>query len=121
MRTVAGAGLFLAHEWGPVQFGGELLRARVEVAVVVPAASIGDRHAVGEHFRRPLEEGQRSQRLEVGGVAVKIAVVRDRVIGVTHPELRARKTPDVIAHVGMRAEGDDEWRVAGLHYEEKKM
>jgi len=57
------------------QRGRELLRASVEVAVVSPEGSMGDRQAFRKHLRGPLEECQRRQRLEVGGVSIEIAFV----------------------------------------------
>ena len=54
---------------------GEPARARVEVAIIAPQRSVRDRQMVGEHRRRPLQESQRGQRLEIGGIAIKVAIV----------------------------------------------
>ena len=60
---------------------GEPARAGVELGVAAPQRPVDDRGMVGKHLRRPLEERQRRQRLEIRGIAVEINVVgRHRVI-----------------------------------------
>ena len=55
--------------------GGELLRSRVELAVVAAKGPVSDRQPIRKHRRRALEEGQRRQRLKIGRVAVEVAVI----------------------------------------------
>ena len=64
-----------AHDPTLRQRGRELLRASVEVAVVSPEGPWANRQAFQKHLRGPLEECQRRQRLEVGGVSIEIAFV----------------------------------------------
>ena len=64
-----------AAEAAPGERGGELLRSRVERAVAAAKGAMGDRRPIRKHRRRPLEQGERRQRLKIGRVAVEIAVV----------------------------------------------
>jgi len=63
-------------------------RARVELRVAAAPGAVDDGGAIGEHGRRPLQERQRGQRLEVRGIAGKIDVVRSLVS--THGSLARR-------------------------------
>ncbi len=53
----------------------EAARARVEIAVAPSQRPVDDRGVVGKHRGRPLQERQRRERLEVGGIAIEIDVV----------------------------------------------
>ena len=53
----------------------ELLRSRVELAIVPAQGPMRDRQPVRKHVRRALEEGERRQRLKIGGIAIEVAVV----------------------------------------------
>ena len=64
-----------AHDPALRQRGREPFRARVKVAIVAPEGPVRDREPVRKHRRRAFEEGQRCERLEVGVVAVEIAIV----------------------------------------------
>ncbi len=67
-----------ALDAAPRQRRGQLLRARVELGIVPPQIPMNDRSPVGKYRGGPLQERQRSQRLEVRGIPVEIDVVRRR-------------------------------------------
>jgi hypothetical protein len=64
-----------AHEPALRQHRSELLRAHMEVPVAALEPPMGDRRPVRKDLRGALQEGERRQRLEVGGIAIEIAVI----------------------------------------------
>ena len=65
-----------ADKASPHERGSELLRAGMELAVGAAKGPMRDRQPLRKHRRRPLEEGQRRERLKIGRVAIEIAVIR---------------------------------------------
>ena len=64
-----------ANEASPGEGGGELLRSRVELAIAAAQRPVSDRQPVRKHRSCALEEGERRQRLKIGGIAIEIAII----------------------------------------------
>ena len=54
----------------------EPARTGVEFPIIAPERAVDDRQSVGEDVSGALEQRQRRQRLEIGGVAIEVQIVR---------------------------------------------
>ena len=74
---------------------GEATRPGVEIAIIAPHRAMDHGQPVGEDRSGALEKPQRRQRLEIGGVAVKVCIVGDG----------HGRAPGIFAHDSARSGG----------------